>query len=946
MKKEEIRTRLQQLYNVCLNYNLRDLSERIDSQLKLIDDPLRIMIVGEGKSGKSSLLNALVGATVAEVDHEPKTWCISVFASTKGKPYAEIVYKDDIVRTSVDEAKKLMEEYESIYGNKDSVIDISELREIEEIRWYLNIKWPDEDMVIIDTPGFLQGRGNTETVETKIDGIEGVRFIATDGFEKYYSKSDLVLWCFDATDIGAADVKQKLESVKTQDKNIYGIVTKLDKFRSEEEREEAFKRNNNCYRKYIKQCLRSQLPPIKKSHKGEKLERDLKLRNDTVDGIKRCISYLLNDNKAMDLKLKSYEIFCKNIEKLVANYLIKYIDFYYSNYAILLDIKNKVNKELDSKRETSIDEICKILLDKKINFLIGYEYDSLWLQSNEQPKNFADILMTYEKNSGFMDECNLIQKSFISRIKNIVSFYADEIKWNILKIGSHNEINQTEKFQFDLIEKDISISNLEINVQNSIWDKLLDLFDKNGILYKILIMFFGDKRKEKTFDEIRKAFNKEIDSVRNQYRSQIDQNYQNCSNDFENKLEELFRRINGIGSYEVEKTILRIDELMTSMNLYPQDAPYIPYFTENKLIFVRNETLLKIGTIIEENQSENIIDYVRKNYIQKAFKSRLKNDEIMIQRKIAAYDGTKGINMSLETPNFYNDSVLNSILGCWPKIRWGICENTIKDAYETELKKYLKDRDKKRNDYSDKAIERVLDQSLKQFTEPVRLFIDGWQRKCEISFQQCRQYNYYMLPLDWDIKNYFQMDSRYYTNYAIYLFIQFMNDNNIINYVMYQNIPIVTPDGDNASEAMKKLINKMFLKYVTEINSIQKQNNKKWDDIVKQKLEQNKNNLSKDFDEILRLIEEDIYPEYPQYLITMGESKHKKSLSEYIIICGKLSKKQTELLKGKVPIEVSGTDLNIPFSDGTSIYDGVKKYIQDKSKNINYMVKEKMLNGR
>ena len=347
-----------------------------------------------------------------------------------------------------------------------------------------------------------------------------------------------------------------------------------------------------------------------------------------------------------------------------------------------------------------------------------------------------------------------------------------------------------------------------------------------------------------------------------------------------------------------------------------------------------------------KDTSENIIDYVRKNYIQKAFKSRLKNDEITIQRKIAAYDGTKRIDMSFETPYFNNDSVLNSILRCWPKIRWGICENEIKNAYVTELNKYLKDRDKKWSDYSDKAIERVLDQSLKLWIEPVKMFIDCWRRQCEISLQQYKQYDYfYKLPQEWDIKNYFQMDSGYYTNYAIYLFVRFMIDNNI-NYVMYQNIPIVTPDGANASEVIKKLINKMFLKYVEVISSIQKQNNKKWDDIVKQKLEQNKDNLSKEFDEILRLIEEDIYPEYPQYLITMGESKHKKSLLEYIIICGKLSKKQTELLKGNVPIEVSGTDLNFSFSDGKMIYDGVKKYIQDRSKNINYMVKEKMLNGR
>ena len=47
MRKEDICRRLQQLYKICEEYNLLDLSERIEAQLKLIDEPLRIMIVGE-----------------------------------------------------------------------------------------------------------------------------------------------------------------------------------------------------------------------------------------------------------------------------------------------------------------------------------------------------------------------------------------------------------------------------------------------------------------------------------------------------------------------------------------------------------------------------------------------------------------------------------------------------------------------------------------------------------------------------------------------------------------------------------------------------------------------------------------------------------------------------------------------------------------------------------
>ena len=60
MEKDKIRERLHQLHRLGEEYMLSDIVEEIESQLKLIDEPLRIMIVGEGKSGKSSLLNALL----------------------------------------------------------------------------------------------------------------------------------------------------------------------------------------------------------------------------------------------------------------------------------------------------------------------------------------------------------------------------------------------------------------------------------------------------------------------------------------------------------------------------------------------------------------------------------------------------------------------------------------------------------------------------------------------------------------------------------------------------------------------------------------------------------------------------------------------------------------------------------------------------------------------
>lgn len=950
MKKEDIRRRLLQLNNVCQEYNLMNLSERIESQLKLIDEPLRIMIVGEGKSGKSSLLNALVGATVAEVDYEPKTWCIGVYASTKGEPYAEVVYQDSIIKTSIDEAKKLMEEYEENSENKDSIEDIVKSREIEEIRWYLNIKWPDEGIVIIDTPGFLQGRADTEIIEAQIDGVEGVRFAASDGFEKYYSKSDLVLWCFEATDVGAADIKEKLESVKTQDKSIYGIVTKLDKCDSDAEREEFFQRNNSHYKKYIKQCLRSQLPPIRKRDDGEKLQNKLKLRKDTIDGIKRCIEYLLKDNKAADLKLKSYESFCTNIEKLIAIYLGKYVNFYYSNLQVYEQVKDKVNKDLFSIRNSSINRICQILLDKQNSFLVGAEYDALWHQCGEQPQSFASVLRAQEKNSGFINECNSIQKSFLTDIQKFVLYHGNEIKWNVINIGSVDADSQTMEFQFNLTEKNVDFNDLVINIQNGFLDEFLNLFDRNSVVYIIINGLFGNMRKEKTFAKIRETFVAEIDSVKKQYLDQINDNYQHCVNDFNNTLEDLFYRINGVSSYEVDTSIIRIDELMFFMKLYPANAPYIPYLRDNSLCFARNELLLKIRTFQEKIQSENIVDFVRINYIQKAFELRLKNDERIIRNEMSAYNGTKKISKKLENPDFYHDSFLISLLACWNEIRWGMHKNKIKDIYEIELNQYLMTRDEKWRDYSQKAVERVLASYMKEWDnlwiEPIKQFIERWRGQCENFFQQCKAVNnYLMTPQEWDVKKYFQFDQMYYANYATCFFVQYMSSG-VVNPAMLPNVSIVTPDGDNASDVVKKHIEKKLSTYIASLNSIQITNYEIWDKEVQLAEKQIMKYLSNCFDEIQQLVEEVLYLEYFRYLIAMKGSKHKKNISEYIITCGKLSKTNIELMKGNVPIGIFGNATDFMFSDGTRIRDDVKKYIRNRTEIINNKAKEKLLNAQ
>lgn len=54
---------------------LKRFRSEIDSAYAKTDSPIEVFVVGLGKHGKSTLVNALLGMKIAEVDFLPKTWC-------------------------------------------------------------------------------------------------------------------------------------------------------------------------------------------------------------------------------------------------------------------------------------------------------------------------------------------------------------------------------------------------------------------------------------------------------------------------------------------------------------------------------------------------------------------------------------------------------------------------------------------------------------------------------------------------------------------------------------------------------------------------------------------------------------------------------------------------------------------------------------------------------
>lgn len=170
-----IRTKLGHSENVpfkdIISKNLNEVMEGIEIIERNNNKPLKIVIAGEVKAGKSSLINALLSKEVSEVDVLEATSTI-----------LEVVYDKE---RSIKKAK----------GITKIGLDLDYLRKIN----------------LVDTPGLRSITINNE--QKTLD---------------YIQNADLILFVIDATHIGQEDVGEALEVLSSYGKSIVGIVNKCD----------------------------------------------------------------------------------------------------------------------------------------------------------------------------------------------------------------------------------------------------------------------------------------------------------------------------------------------------------------------------------------------------------------------------------------------------------------------------------------------------------------------------------------------------------------------------------------------------------------------------------------------------------------------------------------------------------------------------------------------
>ena len=219
-----------------------------------LKEPFMLFVVGMGKFGKSTLVNALLGGNFADIDILPKTWKIDIFRAGTEQDLVSIRFHDGTERSMTqNEAKELLrreeakrEESEDLIAEKfqEHSVKLSAIEEKEELLEMLHKellyqstvaevvhRCPAnsllEDFLVVDTPGLWQ---------------EGILESSKEDIRSYYHKADGVLWLLDATKLATEkpqllleDLEQSFAAIGGRSDNIIGVVNRIDLVRNQGE---------------------------------------------------------------------------------------------------------------------------------------------------------------------------------------------------------------------------------------------------------------------------------------------------------------------------------------------------------------------------------------------------------------------------------------------------------------------------------------------------------------------------------------------------------------------------------------------------------------------------------------------------------------------------------------------------------------------------------------
>ncbi|SDO87739.1 small GTP-binding protein domain-containing protein [Paenibacillus sp. yr247] len=192
-----------------LTSELKDIQRDINTIARKLINPLKLVIMGEVKAGKSTLINTLVGADVSPVNVKEATASIIVIHHSD-RPAGIIERKEGIpYKGTPNEIYSLLKEHHG---------DLAFFSSCASVRLGFPLS-NLQKLHIVDTPGLA-------TVTSQHSEL-------TDG---YMQEADVVLWVLNANHMGQTDVEEALARVAKMGKPVILVINRIDEIEGDPDR--------------------------------------------------------------------------------------------------------------------------------------------------------------------------------------------------------------------------------------------------------------------------------------------------------------------------------------------------------------------------------------------------------------------------------------------------------------------------------------------------------------------------------------------------------------------------------------------------------------------------------------------------------------------------------------------------------------------------------------
>ncbi len=394
----------------------------IDALIKNVSTPLKVVVMGEVKAGKSTLINALVGAEISPTDVLETTAAI-IEVGYAPKPYG-IIQRDG---------------QEIVSGNADRIFAILDFNRGNQDYFRgsvtVSIGLPLENLkefYVVDTPGILS--------------ITAANYATA---KNYIKEADVVLWVLNANHLGQNDITKEIADVASYGKPILGIINKIDQLDGDIDR----------VTDYVEAQLGIYLGKIfpLSAYKAWQGVKNQSNRQHLESGLEELLKYLREEIglKAWQVKEESIQSASKALLEKFTNAhkkFLKVIDDYHNEVVIYekeLELRAlEIERKIESYLRLQVYEVLFAeelqLLDERIQKL------SASTTIDEKAK------LTQEINSSFGTA--VIQKWWEETETVISKMYSNEW-WEAAKEIQDSKLRMLE--EFDRIERFAVTGNLK-----------------------------------------------------------------------------------------------------------------------------------------------------------------------------------------------------------------------------------------------------------------------------------------------------------------------------------------------------------------------------------------------------------------------------------------------------------------------------------------------------